>query len=71
MIKLEYLTMGRSILGIRINQSKYTLLVNTLTDAPESLKEIAIYWVDRLKYLYIRSAPTLQVCFGSWTAEVQ
>ena len=51
MMKLEYFIMRRSILGIRINQKKYELLVNTLNDAPESVKDNAIDWVDRVKYL--------------------
>lgn len=50
-MKLEYSIMGRSILGIRINRSKYALLVNTLTDAPESMKDNAVDWFDRVKYL--------------------
>lgn len=48
MMKLEYAIMGRSILGIRINRSKYALLVNTLTDAPESMKDNAVDWFDTL-----------------------
>jgi hypothetical protein len=48
MMKLDYFIMGRSILGIRINQSKYALLVNTLNDASESMKDSAIDWVARV-----------------------